>query len=184
MKKLILFSVLAALWLYFRADAQDKSQQKLLTVGDTMPNVKILNLHDYKSTEVKISDFKGKLLILDFWSTWCSNCLAAFPREDSLAVQFKKDLAIVLVNSDFKTGDDWNRISYTFKRGYKPEYMPVAYNDTILNALLKHHTLPHYVWINSNGVICAITGARQITAKNIQSVLKGERISLPIKVDK
>lgn len=46
-----------------------KIPKRELTIGDTLPDVEINNIVNYKAKSVKASDFKGKLLILDFWAT-------------------------------------------------------------------------------------------------------------------
>jgi thiol-disulfide isomerase/thioredoxin len=183
MKKIIPFMVLAALCLFLEVNAQEKNQHRYLTVGDTMPDITISNLLNFHAHQAKISDFKGKLLILDFWATWCGTCLKQFPHSDSLAVEFKNDLTIILVNSELRTGDNLTKIKYTFSDRPKPEHLLIAYNDTTLRNLVKYHSLPHYVWISPSGVICAITDHFQVTRKNIREVLNGTQVNMPLKED-
>lgn len=38
-----------------------------------------ISLKDLKGKTVKIEDFKGKVLLLNFWATWCAPCLAEIP---------------------------------------------------------------------------------------------------------
>lgn len=42
-----------------------------------------------KGNETKLSDFKGKVVILDFWATWCSPCIASFPNIRKLEERYK-----------------------------------------------------------------------------------------------
>ncbi len=69
--------------------------QKGIQIGQQVPDLLLTNLHNYRdkqgnlSSSAKISDFKGKLLILDFWATWCSPCVAMIPKMDSLQQEFK-----------------------------------------------------------------------------------------------
>lgn len=40
---------------------------------------------DGQGKPVRLSDFKGKTVVLDFWATWCGNCLAQMPLTNALA---------------------------------------------------------------------------------------------------
>ena len=53
---------------------------------------------DFEGNEVTLSDFKGKVVLVDFWETWCSPCLAVFPAMDSLKTEYKEDFEVVAVN--------------------------------------------------------------------------------------
>jgi thiol-disulfide isomerase/thioredoxin len=46
--------------------------------------------------DVKLSDFKGKVVILDFWATWCGPCMAAMPHTQQVAAQYKDQGVVVL----------------------------------------------------------------------------------------
>jgi peroxiredoxin len=47
-----------------------------------------------------LADAKGKVVILDFWGTYCGPCKASFPKYQELLDQFGKDLAIIAVSED------------------------------------------------------------------------------------
>lgn len=47
-----------------------------------------------------LADAKGKVVILDFWGTYCGPCKASFPKYQALLDQFGKDLAIIAVSED------------------------------------------------------------------------------------
>jgi thiol-disulfide isomerase/thioredoxin len=46
--------------------------------------------------EVKLTDYRGKIVLLDFWATWCAPCLAAMPHHDELLARFAADGLVVL----------------------------------------------------------------------------------------
>ena len=45
---------------------------KALKIGDTVPDITITSVYNYPASTIHLSDLKGKLVILDFWATWCS----------------------------------------------------------------------------------------------------------------
>lgn len=67
-------------------------------VGDTFPDLKSFKL------EGQLPDAaKAKVVIVDFWASWCSPCKASFPAMEELHQQFgKAGLVILAVNVDEK----------------------------------------------------------------------------------
>lgn len=82
--------------------------------------MRIAEFEDLEGNTVSVSDFEGKVVLFDFWETWCGPCLQVFPAIDSLQNEYPDDFVVVtvnLVNSDtpedvknFRENND-----YTFK---------------------------------------------------------------------
>lgn len=56
------------------------------------------SFQDLEGNEVKISDLKGKVVLIDFWETWCGPCLQVFPAMDSLQNEYPDDFVVIAVN--------------------------------------------------------------------------------------
>ena len=56
-------------------------------------------------SKLKLSDFKGKLIVLNFWASWCNPCVEEFPSMVTLAEKMKGDLVVVAVSTDEQRKD-------------------------------------------------------------------------------
>ena len=67
-------------------------------VGKPVPDVEGIDLDGKK---VKLSSFKGKVVLFDFWATWCGPCIAMIPHERDLVKKLSgKPFALLSVNVD------------------------------------------------------------------------------------
>ncbi|BDQ03181.1 TlpA disulfide reductase family protein [Ignavibacterium sp.] len=57
-------------------------------------------LKTLEGKEVKLSDYRGKVVIIDFWATWCPPCRKGIPDLISLQDEFKKDLVVIGISLD------------------------------------------------------------------------------------
>ncbi|MBC7834818.1 MAG: TlpA family protein disulfide reductase [Phycisphaerales bacterium] len=71
-------------------------------VGDTAPD---WTLNDAEGSPHKLSDYKGKVVVLDFWATWCGPCVKAMPSVQRLHEKYKdKGVKVFGVNT-WEKGD-------------------------------------------------------------------------------
>ncbi len=74
------------------------SDMKIIRMPRIAPpaEISLLDIHD---KQVTLADFKGKIVFLNFWTTWCPECRIEMPLMEKLHKRFKdKDFAIVAVN--------------------------------------------------------------------------------------
>jgi uncharacterized protein (TIGR03067 family) len=58
---------------------------------------------DLAGKQMKLSDFRGKVVLVSFWATWCGPCMRMVPHEKALAERLKdKPFALVGVNGDIE----------------------------------------------------------------------------------
>lgn len=167
------------LCLFLKASARNSSEGNGLKPGDRVPDMVISDIINYHSGTVRVSDFRDKILVLDFWATWCGSCIVNFPKMYALQNKLPGELQILLVDCK-STRDDETKIRDFFdkRKGYYG--FPTVIMDTALERLFPHRTIPHYVWIRQNTVL-AITGAAELSEKNIDKLFKKEAVKLPEK---
>lgn len=158
-----------------------------LSIGDKVPDIVFKKVLNYKSKQARLSDFKGKLIILDLWSTWCSACIGNFPKMEALQKKFDKDIQILLVNPLSPKIEPEEKIRSVLKRfidrtGYSFG-LPMPIQDTVISKYFPHKTVPHYIVIDAEGKVVAITNSKFITPANIQNILEGKSINIPLKDD-
>jgi thiol-disulfide isomerase/thioredoxin len=185
MKKTILLSVLAVLCLCFNIRAQDNSKIKPLKIGDQVPDIAISNIINYKTsdgkfaTTAKISDFKDKILILDFWATWCSPCVAMIPKMNALQKEFSEKVQFLPVTYQSQR----DLAAFAKRNPAFADALPEIFSDTNLSVLFPHRYLPHYVWIDAGGRVMNITGFEAVNAQNLRMVISGSPLSVAVKKD-
>lgn len=66
--------------------------------GETAPNVE---LRGAKGPRVRLADFRGKIVMLKIWASWCPDCKVMFPELDRLSREFKSQgVEVIAVNVD------------------------------------------------------------------------------------
>ncbi|RMG83869.1 MAG: TlpA family protein disulfide reductase [Bacteroidetes bacterium] len=98
---------------------------------------------------VKLSDFKDKLVLLDFWATWCVPCIKEFPALNVLYEKYKKDIVIVSISIDKKR----KKAERFAKKKHYPWYFVHFDGNYDLLESYKVKTIPLYYLIDSNGKV-------------------------------
>ena len=70
---------------------------KLLKVGTVAPDFQAVT-PDGKT--VRLSDYRGKVVILDFWATWCGPCKVEIPTLVDLQKKYANDLVVLGMSVD------------------------------------------------------------------------------------
>lgn len=77
----------------------------------------LFTLNDLNGKEVSLTNYKGKVVILDFWATWCSTCKASFPGMQKIVNIYAddKDVVFLFIDTRETTNDVENIVSKFFK---------------------------------------------------------------------
>lgn len=158
---------------------------KPLKIGDEVPGITLTNVYNYPDSILHLSDLKGKLVILDFWSTWCTNCIAAFPKSQKLQHEFSDKIQIILV--DIFDHDDKDKVQSMFKRNKRSTGFNVLLPYSLLQSSLADYFpfkyIPHYVWIDKNGKVIATTSQEELTSVNVADAMNDNVAGIHMKKD-
>lgn len=115
--------------------------------------------------------YKGKKMIIDFFSSSCVVCFRMMPKMDSIQERHKNDLRVLLIG---KEDQNIRSIYQRFSRRFKIK-LPVAFDSTIFSQF-NIEVVPIYAWIDENGIVKAITGSDEMTDENISLFINNKNI--------
>jgi peroxiredoxin len=124
---------------------------KLLEIGEMAPEIE---LPQVDGSILKLSDLRGKVVLIDFWASWCGPCRAEFPNVKNLYARFKsKGFEIYGVSLD-KDRPSWvssiNSLGLTWKQVSDLKFWACAPAKTY-----KVSGIPFTVLIDKEGKIIA-----------------------------
>jgi len=102
-------------------DDQRKAIEKLTGNINAAPD---FTLKDINDEEYTLSDLRGKVVILNFWATWCGPCRMEIPEFNEMAKNKNEDLVILGISVS-----DTKKALKNFKKSFDVDY-PVLYGST------------------------------------------------------
>jgi cytochrome c biogenesis protein CcmG, thiol:disulfide interchange protein DsbE len=133
----------------------------LLAVGDPAPD---WTLRDAEGRAHTLAEYRGRVVVLDFWATWCALCSKVMPRMEKLHRKYRGQGVAVFGVSSFETGDPaalMKKKNCTYGLLLKGEEIAPAYGV---------ETLPVVCVIGPDGrVVYSHAGADH---KNLESVVE------------
>jgi len=76
-----------------------------------------ISLKDMNGADVPLSKYKGKILLINFWATWCAPCKAEIPDFVALQTQYANDVQVLGVSVD-DTPEDVRPYAEQLKMNY------------------------------------------------------------------
>lgn len=172
-----LLLLLALIGLSNLTHAQAPSDLKALRVGDKLPTEFWERKHQFyengEAFEQALAPFKGKLLVLDFWASWCGSCINKFRTIEQLQAEYKGEANFLLVNTK-NTRDSLAQVEALLsgrKYNSAPYQLSSVFNDSYIHQLFPYGYLPYYVIVSPNAEVRAILPAELINAANVRLMI-------------
>ena len=122
-----------------------------------------------------INHVKNKVVILEFWETWCGPCIEGMHHLKDLKNKFPNDLQIICVSSD----DFKKAVNFIKENKYPFDYVFDAKKQ--LSFLFPHTGIPHTVVIGKKGKIKTETLPVYLTEDIIRNLISIDSIDVPFK---
>ena len=138
---------------------------KNLVINKELKNYSDITFLDIKNKELNLNDYKGNLVILNFWATWCAPCKEEMPSLDLLSENLNSDnLKIFPIN----IGKDTNEKSKTFFKDLGIKNLEIYFDSpNTLAKKFKLRGLPTTIFFNKEGLEFArIIGSIDFVDKN------------------
>lgn len=120
-------------------------------LNETAPSFALLDLDGNK---VDIKDLKGKVVVADFWATWCGPCIASFPAMQKMVNKYKAEdkVRFVFINT-WENAEDKKKNAADFIAKSKYNFQVLMDNEDKVVQQFKVEGIPTKFVIDGNGVI-------------------------------
>lgn len=160
-----------------------------LNVGDSVPDewwnmpLTLWTAANDRSEAMTLGEHRGKVIILDFWATWCANCLYGMPDLFDLQAKYGDDILTLPVT--YEKTDYVSRFvgasSYDRLVEVKPVFRTVTDNRAFFEYFPLNKSLPLIVVISQDGTIDAIMNSKMLTEEYVGGVVSGSERYAPLK---
>ena len=128
----VVLAVIMIGYMFMPGNSQEvvkKPEKKNTEVERKNPEAPDFALQDLEGNIVKLSDYKGKVVFVNFWATWCPPCRAEIPYFVELVDEYKDDFIVLGITVDNQR--DLPKVP-SFAESYKINYpILVANNETV-----------------------------------------------------
>jgi thiol-disulfide isomerase/thioredoxin len=163
----IIIAALAVLYMYLPEDKSKIAGENKAIAAETIsestkPNSDYALAPDFALTDingdiVKLSDYRGKVVFVNFWATWCPPCRAEIPHFIELVEEFEDDFIVLGISVD--RPNDKAKVP-GFAESYNINY-PVLFADEQIAAYGQISSIPTTFVVDKDGYVKGqIIGAR------------------------
>ena len=142
----LLAGLLVLLFAGFLYTIRNSFEPRIIDKGDSAPSFAVTT---ESGKRVSAKDFGGKLLVLNFWATWCPPCIDELPSLNQFAAEAARDGVVVLGVSIDKNADKYKRFVKSNRLAFE------TYNDPKADIATDYGTFrwPETYLIDRNGKV-------------------------------
>ena len=119
-------------------------------VGDVAPDFQLETL---EGETIRLSDLKGKKVMLNFWATWCPPCRAEMPHMDDFQTDYEDEDVVVLAVNALATETDISSVT-SFVDEFDGFSFPILLDETLeVNTEYQAVSMPTTYFINTEGIV-------------------------------
>ncbi|MFN4152210.1 MAG: TlpA family protein disulfide reductase [Candidatus Sericytochromatia bacterium] len=166
MKRICLFLVSSFLMLGYQnsfANPEDISE-----ITEVLNKIEVKQLNS--DEKFSLDQYKNKLILIDFWATWCKPCIESLPHLNELQKTFPQQLKVIAISDENKTTVN----KFLKDKNYK--FTIVLDNNDISNNNFPHEYIPYSMLILPNGEIIDDLYQSQLTKEFIREIIDKHKI--------
>lgn len=145
-----------------------KKQYARSFIGKPAPT---FTLENNKGKTYKLEDFRGKVVLLDLWASWCDITRAERPYLKELTHKYKRDKRIAIISvAVYDSINEWKKAL----KEDKPDWIQLFDKDgVVLKAYVEEH-LPKFILINKKGIIVNYNAPRPSNGNKLEELINEE----------
>jgi peroxiredoxin len=120
-------------------------------IGKNLQNMAApqLTMKDINGNDIRLSNLKGKYVLLDFWATWCAPCMAQMPFIKKLHTDFSSDKLVIIGISEDRSID---KFKSEIAKG-QMNWLNVFDENNKIEHQFGINAIPTTILINKEGII-------------------------------
>ena len=119
------------------------------------------------------ASLKGKVLLIDFWATWCGPCRAVIPEMNNWKKKFGDDLVIVGVSNEKP------EVVNEFMKETKMDYVVTTDENKTMSKILGVEGIPHVIVISQDGIVryqgFPLQDEDKLTSEKLEQIVKANK---------
>ena len=131
----------------------------------------LFTLENAAGEKFSLADFKGKVVYLDLWASWCGPCREETPAFKKLFAKYKEDNRIAFISIAVSDGmAEWKRALTEDK----PNWLQLLDKDGVVNKAYVANMIPKFIVIDKKGNIVSFDAPRPSEGKILENLLSNE----------
>lgn len=143
-------------------------------IGEKLQSLSLSNIVYYDQLQVNLEAYKGKHIILEFWTKTCAVCIKSFPKLVQLQNKYRDKVQIIAINPDTK--EETKKI--LARQKLPMGVIPFVTEDSTLQKFFPKNYVPWVVWIDDSGIVSHISDGAWLSDENIGLFVNGEQPKL------